>query len=552
MKTLGMIDAMSFVGVVFSGLSALVIEDAGDAGEVICVRGRTRDGAVACPGCGTEAGRVRGSRERTAAGVPAGGRRVVVKLRARRMRCPVLGCGVQAFCGQVPGVAGRYQRRAVRRAGQAEAAVRALAGRAGARLLAALGVGVSGHTALRVLPAVPLPGPGVPRVPGIDDFALRKGRACAAILIDAGTGRRVDVLEGRTAGAAGDWLRAHPGVGIVTRGGSGAYGEAVRSALPDAVRCGDRWHLWHLLCEAAAEEAAAHCACRAAGAPMREGKRAGTTRERWRQVHDLPSQGAGLPGCARRLGVTLTTVKRHDRASEPGRSQRVRKYRPALVDPYRDYLRERREEEPGVAVQLLLREIREPGYPGSSSLLVRCLNQGRAGAGRPHLPPRRATRILLTRPDNRTGAQRETAERLAPACPEMTAPDDLTGSFAAMLVPGPANEEKLQRRIAAARAAGLPHLRSFARGLEPGLKAATAAVTLPHHNGRTEGVSTKTKKIKRDMFGRAGSELLRHRILPGLGHLPSPPELRQSRIPDATPPHCHSANRRHPLPPSQC
>jgi transposase len=364
---------------------------------------------------------------------------------------------------------------------------------------------------------------------GIDDFALRKGRAYATVLIDAETGRRVDVLEGRTAGVVEDWLRAHPGVEVVTRDGSGAYGEAVRSALPDAVQCGDRWHLWHLLCEAATKEVAAHCACWAAGAPLREGKRAETTLERWQQVHKLRSQGVGLLDCARRLGVTLNTVKRYDRAAEPGRLQRVPKYRPTLVDPYRDYLRRRRSEEPGVPVQLLLREIRELGYPGSSNLLVRYLNQGRADAEHPHLSPRRAVRILLTRPDNRTGTHRETAGRLASACPEMKALDSLIGSFAALLAPGPDNGEKLQQWIAGARAADLPHLHSFTRGLELDLKAATAAVTLPHHNGRTEGVNTKTKKIKRDMFGRAGFELLRHRILLGLRHETSPPEVRQSR-----------------------
>ena len=102
---------------------------------------------------------------------------------------------------------------------------------------------------------------------GIDDFALRKGRVYATILIDAETGRRVDVLEGRTADVVEARLRTHPGVEIVTRDGSGAYGEAVRSALPHAVQCGDRWHLWHLLCEAAAKEVAAHCPCWAARGP---------------------------------------------------------------------------------------------------------------------------------------------------------------------------------------------------------------------------------------------------------------------------------------------
>ena len=398
-----MIDVVSLVGIVFAGLSALVIEDVEDEGGLVVVRARTKGAAVPCPGCRAETSRVHGYYERTAADVPVGGRRVALKLRARRLRCPVLGCGVQTFREQVADVVERYQRRTVRLAGQVEAAVRALAGRAGARLLAALGIAVSRHTALRALLAVPLPALEVPRVLGIDDFALRKGRVYATILIDAGTGRRVDVLEGRTAGVVEAWLRAHPGVEVVTRDGSGAYGEAVRSALPDAVQCGDRWHLWHLLCEAATKEVAAHCACWAAGAPLREGKRAETTLERWQQVHDLRSQGVGLLDCARRLGVTLKTVKRYDRAAEPERLQRVPKYRPTLVDPYRDYLRKRRSEEPGVPVQQLLREIRDLGYPGSSNLLVRYLSQGRADAERPHLSPRRATGILLTRPDNRTG-----------------------------------------------------------------------------------------------------------------------------------------------------
>jgi hypothetical protein len=272
---------------------------------------------------------------------------------------------------------------------------------------------------------------------GIDDFALRKGHVYATILIDAETGRRVEVLEGRTAGVVEDWLTAHPGVEIVCRDGSGAYGEAVKSALPGAVQCGDRWHLWHLLGEAAAKEVAAHSACWAEAAPLQQGKRAKTTLERWHQVHDLRSRGAGLLDCSRRLGLSLNTVKRYDRASEPERLQRVPKYRPTLVDPYRDYLRRRREEEPGAPVQQLLREIRERGYPGSSNLLVRYINQGRLDTEHPHIAPRKATQILLTNPENLPGDQRETAGRLSAACPEMKALARLTGKFAAMLDPDP-------------------------------------------------------------------------------------------------------------------
>jgi transposase len=291
--------------------------------------------------------------------------------------------------------------------------------------------------------------------------------------------------------------------------------EAVRSALPGCVQVSDRWHLWHGLAEAAAKEVAAHSACWAEGAPLQEGKRAETTLERWQQVRDLRSKGVGLLDCSRRLGLSLNTVKRYDRAEKPERLQRAPQYRPTLVDPYRDHLRKRRAENPGIPVQQLLREIRELGYQGSSNLLVRYLNQGRADSDRPHLAPRKAAQLLLTRPENMTDGQRETATRISSACPEMNALASLIRSFAAMLDPDPGNEDRLQQWITGARAAGLPHLHSFTRGLDLDIKAATAALTLPHHNGRTEGVNNKTKMIKRQMYGRAGFDLLRHRILLG-------------------------------------
>ena len=510
-----MIDAIELMGTVFSGLSALVIEDVESAGEGICVRARTTGGPVACPGCGAETGRVHGYHERTAADVPVDGRRVLVRVRVRRMRCPVPGCPRQTFREQVPGVLERYQRRTTRLTGQVSAVARELAGRAGTRLLPALGILVSRHTALRALLRIPLPALAVPRVVGIDDFALRRGLVYATVLIDAETGRRVDVIPGRTADVAEEWLRGHPGVEVVCRDGSGAYGEAVRRALPGAIQVSDRWHLWHGLGEAVRKEVAAHCGCWAGAAPLQAGKRAETTLERWQQVHDLLGKGAGLLECARRLDLALNTVKRYARAERPERLQRTPQYRPTLVDPYRDHLRRRRAEDLAVPVQQLLREIRELGYQGSSNLLVRYINQGRVEGDRPHLSPRRAARLLLTRPAGLTAGQHETLAGITAACTEMTALARLISSFAALLTPDPGNAGLLAQWITAARAADLPHAHAFARGLDLDIQAATAALTLPHHNGRTEGVNTRTKMIKRQMYGRAGFALLSHRILLG-------------------------------------
>ena len=52
----------------------------------------------------------------------------------------------------------------------------------------------------------------MPRVLGVDDFALRRGQVYATILIDAETGQRVDVLASRKADVLEAWLRGHPGV----------------------------------------------------------------------------------------------------------------------------------------------------------------------------------------------------------------------------------------------------------------------------------------------------------------------------------------------------
>ena len=498
----------------FSGLLSLVIEDVADQDGVIVVRARTAGGPVPCPRCGAGTSQVHGYYGRTAADVPADGRPVVVQVRVRRMRCPAPGCPVQTFREQVPGVLDRYQRRTTRLAGQAGAVVRQLAGRAGAALLTSLGVPLSRHTALRVLLGLPLPEVSVPRVLGVDDFALRRGQAYATVLIDAETGQRVDVLPGRTADVLEAWLRDHPGAQVVCRDGSGAYAEAVRRALPGAVQVNDRWHLWHGLAEAALKEVAAHSSCwAAAGPPRRDGKQAQTTAERWRQVHDLLGKGTGLLECSRRLSLSLNTVKRYARATEPERMIRAPRYRATLVNPYRDHLRARRQQDPAVPVTVLLTEIRALGYTGSMNLLYRYITQGRVEADRPHLSRKRVTRLLLTRPGALSGAQRSLLGELTASCPEMTSLAGLVRSFAALLRPDPTNEARLRTWAATARRCDLPNIHTFVRGLELDEQAVTAAVTLPFHNGRTEGVNTKTKMIKRQMYGRAGFDLLRHRIL---------------------------------------
>ncbi|MFI2303144.1 ISL3 family transposase [Actinacidiphila glaucinigra] len=509
-------DVNELVRMVFSGLSPLVMEDVADEGERIVVRARTPLDTAVCHVCGASSGRVHGYHWRMVADVPVDGRRVVVRVRVRRLVCPTRGCR-HTFREQVPGVLERYQRRTARLNEQVKAVVKELAGRAGSRLLAILAVGLSRHTTLRTLLRIPLPTGRTPRVIGVDDFALRRRHRYATVVIDAETHERIDVLPNRTADTLEAWLRAHPGVEVVCRDGSTTYAEAIRRALPHAVQVADRWHLWHNLCEAALSEVKAHSTCWATvlDAPIYDGPRARTTLERWHQVHDLLNQGVGLFECARRLQLALNTIERYARADRPERMLRVPKYRASLVDPYRDHLRKRRAEDPAVPVKRLFEEIKTLGYTGCLNLLHKYINQGRADADRSHISPRRLARMLLTRPDNLKSDHRDLLGQLTAACPEMTQLAAHIADFAQFLKPREGNASGLARWIVRVRTTDLPHLHSFARGLDRDRDAVIAALTLPFSNGPTEGVNTKTKRIARQMHGRAGFRLLRHRILLG-------------------------------------
>ena len=61
---------------------------------------------------------------------------------------------------------------------------------------------------------------------------------------------------------------------------------------------------------------------------------------------------------------------------------------------------------------------------------------------------------------------------------------------------------------------GIHALERFVRTLKQDLSAVEAAVTEPWSNGPVEGHINRLKTLKRQMYGRAGVELLRARLRP--------------------------------------
>jgi len=487
----------------------VVVEDG-----VVVVTAATRDGPAACTGCGQPSQWVHSAYVRHVADEAVGGRPLRIDLQVRRLYCQNPACPKTTFAEQVSGLTRRYQRRTAALQRVVDAVAVTLAGSAGARLLLILHQALSWATMLNCLMRIPEPRPAIPRVLGLDEFALLKGHRYATIMIDAQSGQRIDVLPDRRMDTVTAWLRQHPQVRVVCRDGAAGYAQAVTDADPTILQCADRWHLWHLLAEAVRKEVAAHAACWAGlGPPIREGRRASTTRERWKQVHELLDHGAGLLECSRRLNLGLNTVKRYARHDEPDKMVTAPQYRPTLVDPYREHLRARRAQDPAAPLAALLREIKEQGYTGSANLLARYICQGRVEADHATLSAKSVARLLLTNPDHLRKDQCDLHDKLADACSEMTALAELVAAFANLLTPEASNTVKLSDWINRVRAADLPFLNSFTTGLQRDRAAVEAAFTMPYHNGRTEGVNGLIKLLKRQTYGRASFPLLRHRIL---------------------------------------
>lgn len=99
--------------------------------------------------------------------------------------------------------AGRYLRRSLPLLGLLAQIGLVLAGRAEGRLAGVWVRPVHRTTLLRLVAALAEPGIGAaPKVTGVDDFALRKGRVHGAVVVDVAAGKAVDLLPDRDRGHA--------------------------------------------------------------------------------------------------------------------------------------------------------------------------------------------------------------------------------------------------------------------------------------------------------------------------------------------------------------
>jgi transposase len=513
------------------------------AAGLVCVRARARADTAACPACGTVSGQVHSRYDRRLADAPVGGRRVMIRLTVRRFFCAAPGCKRTTFAEQVDGLTSRYARRTPPLSSSLGAVAAVLAGRAGSRLAAALGMTAGRTCMLRLLMALPAARPGTVRVLGVDDFAFRRGRVYGTILIDVETGRPVDLLPDREADTLADWLRAHPGAEVICRDRAGAYADGARQGAPQAEQVADRWHLYHNLSQHVEKTVARHRACLeepvpepepqqpAAGQAAADLQQAAAaaaarraedstlairTRQRYEQVQALRAQGKGIKPIMRETGLAKETVRRFYRAATVDELlTKVKDGRPSVLDDFKPYLHQRWNEGCTSARQLHA-ELQQRGYHGGYRTIRDYLLPIRqAGAAPPGVPgPPKARDIaswILTDPDNLGDDDKDRLARARERCAHLNALAGHVTEFAKILTG--LHGDRLDDWITAVEADDQPDLHSFAHGIRRDYDAVKNGLTLSWSSGAVEGNVNRLKTLKRQMYGHASFELLRQRVL---------------------------------------
>jgi transposase len=484
------------------------------------IRARTSSPGSQCPACGVRSVRVHSRYERCLSDGAAGGQETLIHLQVRRFFCGNDACASVTFAEQVHGLTSRYGRRSSGLTETLRAVALALGGRAGARLASRLACPASRSTLLRLIRALPDPAAGVPKVLGVDDFALRRGHVYGTVLVDIETRRPAGMLPERSAESFRAWLDARPGVEVICRDRGGCYAEGAARGAPRAVQVADRWHLLHNLAEAVERAVARHKPCLRdepgpaqdrPAAPAPEGQRAWQARARHAEIHAALSRGLSLTEISGVLQLDRATVRRYADAADPAEllaGTPVR--RRGLLDPHLPYLRLRWDEGCRSADRLN-EEIRARGYRGSLRTLRRHTARLRQATTRPAPPPAPAAKTvaswILTPPGSLTDDDRAALARITARCEEIAEIRALVREFADMLCNR--NGRKLPAWTGQAEASPVRELQAFAAGLRKDWAAVTAGLTLPYSSGTVEGHVNRIKMIKRQMYERAKPDLLR-------------------------------------------
>jgi transposase len=239
----------------------------------------------------------------------------------------------------------------------------------------------------------------------------------------------------------------------------------------------------------------------------------------YQEIQHLMHQGWSLRAIAQHVQLSRNTVSKYSRAEScPTRGSRGCK-----IDAYRAYLVQRWEAGCQNGRELFA-ELEGMGFQGRYPSVARALQGLRTGRPTQHvttiprprtrvnvLSARRAMWLFVQEEEKLAAADAAYRTALYEACPHAELITGLSGQFRTMI--RERDPMAFDAWLKTARTCPVPELKRFAEGLQNDYAAVRAAVEGVWSNGQTEGQVNRLKVLKRMMYGRAGFDLLRARVL---------------------------------------
>ena len=525
---------------------ALDLEEIEVKGNIVLVKVASTQETAVCPSCRGTAYRVHSRYYRILDDLPCGGHRVQLHWKIRRFFCDNYACSKLTFCECLPQVAKPYAHKTQRLQEQQIHIGFEVGGESGKRLAGALKMQISGDQILRSLRSKPEPNFPTPRVLGVDDWAIKRGRVYGTILIDLEKRQVIDLLPDRKPETLAAWLSTHTGVEMISRDRGKEYIEGIGLANQELIEVADRFHLLKNLVEML-QQFFERCPSELKLAAQQNSddptipsaielpndkqnlekdqsilpKDAKKTHRQvlFEEVKSLAEQGMSQRAIARKTNLNRRTVRKYIYLNElPRKFQTI--YSTSKAAPFMGFIQQHWNQNE-CSIRQLFNELKDQGFTGSYSSISRAIHAqlGVHNLKKSHVStlkhlrysPRAAAWAIFQPDQELKDAQKTLCRTLCDVSPLAMQARSLALSFREIITCQQA--DKLDEWLVQAENSQIIEFARFAAGLRGDYKAVKAALTYSWSNGQVEGQVNRLKLIKRQMYGRAGFDLLRRRVL---------------------------------------
>lgn len=544
------------------GIPGVVFYDSVISDNLILLSARLKDKTAKCICCGKRSKSVHSSYMRKLTDLAVVGRAVKIILKVRKFRCRYSNCTQTVFSEQHLPLTRKHSRLTDRTSHFLQKLLIEVSSRKGEYISELLSIKQSSSTCLRIVKSIEMPHFQELTTIGIDDWAYRKGKSYGTIIVNAINHRPVELLKSRDKEEVADWLIRHNSILYVTRDRSSSYSNAIKSGASKASQIADRFHLVKNLGDHIAHEirmeyktiknswlahrkslykSKKNNSCLSSGdnentSDSQYNKHTNSVNHRkqelFNRIHELKNNNYSQRAIAKALNISRNTVRYYFEMEEllPRATIYYNNY-----GDFMDLIKECCNQ--GLNVRNIFVSLKKQGFKGNQTSFYQWFNRHFPEyQNKKRLPVALNTspivyeetrfsgmspnRLAIHLTNSEWGVSKETgecskshilAEDIINSSMLLKSMREVYNTFREVL--NSKDELRLDQWLEKYKSTQIRRIKSFINGIIHDLEAVKNAIKYPWSNGVVEGHVNRLKNKKREMYGRAGFELLRRKVV---------------------------------------